>query len=185
MAVIRYEKEDRDFRLSDHFTVGGLWLNNELDHIMVDGALVELLEQFARRFGSTPRFLSKNALYRTPKSNESAGGAEESQHVQGRAADFTIDGVTPLELARYAEVLGAGGIGMYSSGAHIHADVRAGEARWWLRTSGSNTSGFGGVPTVFKRGHRSLSNEMRTTVCRAIEHANSGPFDGVGFRCSG
>ena len=45
--MIRYEKEDRDFRLSDHFTVGGLWLNNELDHIMVDGAPVRQYAPFS------------------------------------------------------------------------------------------------------------------------------------------
>lgn len=46
------------------------------------------------------------------------------------AADITIQGVTPAQIAAYAEVLlpGTGGIGIYKRFTHI--DVRKIKSRW-------------------------------------------------------
>jgi len=40
-----------------------------------------------------------NSAYRSPVYNREAGGAPNSQHLSGRAADIVIDGVTPDEVA--------------------------------------------------------------------------------------
>ena len=64
--------------------------------------------------------------------NKKVGGAKYSQHVQGKAADIVISGVTPYEVAKYAESLGAGGIGLYNSFTHV--DVRPGKSRWDQRS---------------------------------------------------
>ncbi|EDV3146998.1 DUF882 domain-containing protein, partial [Salmonella enterica subsp. enterica] len=47
----------------------------------------------------------------------------------GTAADIHIEGVTPQQIADYAEtILPAGGIGIYPTFTHI--DVRKNRARW-------------------------------------------------------
>ena len=39
--------------------------------------------------------------YRPPEVNRLTGGSRTSAHLQGLAADFTVSGMTPLELARW------------------------------------------------------------------------------------
>jgi uncharacterized protein YcbK (DUF882 family) len=58
------------------------------------------------------------------------GGATYSQHKYGLAADITISGVTPLQVAKYAQTLmpSSGGIGLYKSFTHI--DCRKTKSRW-------------------------------------------------------
>lgn len=46
----------------------------------------------------TPFFISSG--YRPPRLNRLIGGARNSQHVTGQAADFTVAGKTPLEVCR-------------------------------------------------------------------------------------
>jgi zinc D-Ala-D-Ala carboxypeptidase len=69
--------------------------------------------------------------YRCPAHNERVGGARNSQHTQGIAADIVSKKFTPKELADLAEKIPAfvnGGLGVYSR--WIHVDVRNGRARW-------------------------------------------------------
>ena len=71
-----------------------------------------------------------NSAYRTETYNKKVGGATHSQHVLGTAADIVISGVSPLEVAQYAEYLqpNSGGIGVYTSFTHV--DVRTTRSRW-------------------------------------------------------
>lgn len=69
--------------------------------------------------------------YRCLTHNARVGGAKNSQHVRGIAADVWSKTLTPNELAALAEKVPAfanGGIGKYSR--WIHVDVRQGRARW-------------------------------------------------------
>jgi hypothetical protein len=43
--------------------------------------------------------------YRPPWLNALVGGAKHSEHMEGRAADIAIDGMTPLQLAQYIDSL--------------------------------------------------------------------------------
>lgn len=72
-----------------------------------------------------------NSGYRCAKHNKAVGGSPNSQHLLGKAADIRCTGVTPEELARYAEKHGFDGIGLYTWG--IHVDVRGYKARWDYR----------------------------------------------------
>ena len=72
-----------------------------------------------------------NSATRCKVHNKAVGGVPNSQHVQGRAADIRVEGMTPEVLAKKAEqidVFRDGGIGTY--GTFVHVDVRGHRARW-------------------------------------------------------
>jgi uncharacterized protein YcbK (DUF882 family) len=72
--------------------------------------------------------------YRDPSFNKKIGGATQSRHITGQAADLKIEGYTPKQVASIIEKLIAagkmkqGGLGIYST--WIHYDVRGTAARW-------------------------------------------------------
>lgn len=72
--------------------------------------------------------------FRDPSFNKKIGGATQSRHITGQAADLKIEGYTPKQVAAIIEKLIAsgkmkqGGLGIYST--WIHYDVRGTKARW-------------------------------------------------------
>lgn len=71
--------------------------------------------------------------YRCEEWNRLCGGAPESQHTQGLAADIWVRGRTPGQVKKAAEfactAFRLGGIGLYRG--WVHVDMRAnGPARW-------------------------------------------------------
>ena len=72
--------------------------------------------------------------YRNAEFNKKIGGASQSRHITGEAADLKIEGYTPKQVAAIIEKLIAagkmkqGGLGIYST--WIHYDVRGTAARW-------------------------------------------------------
>ena len=94
--------------------------------------LVRALEVIRAEFGKPIRIIS---AYRPLPYNRALGSEDTSQHVQGRAADFQIDGVDPgviyrrvLELHQLGRIE-IGGIGVYDDFNHI--DVRGGAMATW------------------------------------------------------
>lgn len=87
--------------------------------------LCEALEVIRAELGSPIRILSG---YRSPAHNSKVGGAKQSQHMLGTAADIVCDRATPQKayfVARrlYREgKIKIGGAGLYAS--WIHLDVR-------------------------------------------------------------
>ena len=78
--------------------------------------------------------LKINSGYRSPEHNKKIGGASNSYHMKGLAADFTIPGRTPKQISIVLEglindgILKQGGLGVYNS--WIHYDIRGTKARW-------------------------------------------------------
>ena len=72
--------------------------------------------------------------FRDPSFNKKIGGATQSRHITGQAADLKIEGYTPKQVAAIIEKLIAsgkmkqGGLGIYST--WIHYDIRGTKARW-------------------------------------------------------
>lgn len=97
------------------------------DPVFISPELVTVLQNIRNHFGKA---IIINSAYRTPPHNVKEGGVSDSQHLYGIAADIKVSGVTPKEVAAYAETLmpNKGGIGIYSSFTHI--DVRETKSRW-------------------------------------------------------
>lgn len=75
-----------------------------------------------------------NSAYRSPNYNKRIGGKPASKHMLAQAADITVKGKTPKQLASIIERLIAcgkmkqGGLGIYPG--FVHYDVRGTKARW-------------------------------------------------------
>ena len=78
--------------------------------------------------------ISINSGYRSQEYNASIGGAKNSQHIMGRAADIVVKGMSPLAVHTTIELLIEkgdmlqGGLGLYDS--FVHYDIRGTKARW-------------------------------------------------------
>ena len=72
--------------------------------------------------------------YRSPAHNRTVGGAQNSQHMTGKAADFKVYGMAPTAVAAIIERLiregriPQGGLKAYKS--WVHYDIRGERARW-------------------------------------------------------
>ena len=92
-----------------------------------DKKLIKTLETIRDHFG-VPVTVSSGIRCKTHNTN--VGGASQSQHMKGTAADIKVKGISPSEVVKYAESLmpNTGGIGTYNTFTHI--DVRSTKARW-------------------------------------------------------
>jgi uncharacterized protein YcbK (DUF882 family) len=99
----------------------------------VDPALARLLYRVADRFGRHHEIQIISG-FRSPGYNElrtrqSGEVAKESLHIQGKAVDFRVAGVTITALHRYVKSLRAGGVGFYADSQFVHMDT--GPVRSW------------------------------------------------------
>ncbi|MBL8834649.1 MAG: DUF882 domain-containing protein [Alphaproteobacteria bacterium] len=96
-----------------------------------DPQLFDLLSRIQMRIG---RPLSLVSGYRSWATNawlraRSNNVAEHSFHIRGMAADFYVEGVRAAGVARIAQAVGAGGVGLYRGSSFIHVDT--GPRRSW------------------------------------------------------
>lgn len=116
-------------KLSANFKVREFACNDGSDPIFISPELVEVLQKIRDHFGNP---VNINSGFRTASYNKrkDVGGATYSQHLYGTAADIRISGVSPKNIAAYAETLlpNKGGIGIYKD--FVHVDVRDVKSRW-------------------------------------------------------
>ena len=127
-TVKAYSKaKDGNKNLTANFKVREFACKDGSDVIFISDGLVQVLQAIRSHFGKP---VTINSAYRTPAYNKKVGGETYSQHQYGTAADIVVSGVSPAEVAAYAETLliGTGGIGVYSTFTHI--DVRKVKSRW-------------------------------------------------------
>ena len=92
----------------------------------MDPELIDLLENIRSHFGDKP--VTINSGYRCPTHNADIGGATNSQHLYGTAADIVVSGVKPSEVYGWLDPWHEGGLGSYDTFTHV--DVRGSRARW-------------------------------------------------------
>lgn len=112
-------------KYSEHFTKKELACKccGELGPIKIE--LIAALEVL-RRLAGCPLIVTSG--YRCKKHNAEAGGAKDSQHLKGMAADVKAKNLTPLELFALAvQIPAIKGVGLYKNWVHI--DVRKAKKR--------------------------------------------------------
>ena len=140
-------KKDGSKKLSQNFTVSEFACKDGSDKVLIDTALVDVLQKIRTHFGKA---VTINSAYRNAAYNRKVGGVSNSQHVKGTAADICISGVAPAEIAKYAEHImpSKGGIGLYSD--FVHVDVRTNRSRWTNYGTEKGVSGFPGYTEPVK-----------------------------------
>ena len=114
-------------KLSKNFQVSEFACNDGSDVVFVSPELVVILQAIRSHFNKP---VTINSGYRTPEYNKKVGGATQSQHLYGTAADIAVSRVSPKDVAAFAETLlyNRGGIGIYAGFTHI--DTREIKSRW-------------------------------------------------------
>ena len=128
VPVHSYSKaKDGGRKLSQNFQVKEFACNDGSDVIFISPELVTILQAIRSHFNKP---VTINSGYRTPEYNKKVGGATQSQHLYGTAADIAVSGVSPKDVAAFAETLlyNRGGIGIYAGFTHI--DTRETKSRW-------------------------------------------------------
>lgn len=93
--------------------------------------ILDNLARLANRLQVVRDLLGKpviiNSGYRTPAHNQKVGGAPNSMHLQGMAADFVVAGTPAAEVQKFLKNW-TGGMGCYTHFTHL--DIRPSYARW-------------------------------------------------------
>ena len=116
-------------KLSAHFKVREFACGDGSDAVLAAPRLVMVLETIRSHFAAP---VVIHSAYRTPQYNAKVNGAAHSQHCYGMAADISIKGHAPAEVAAYARQLMPdwGGVGVYAKKGFTHIDVREKKSDW-------------------------------------------------------
>ncbi len=120
-------------QLSPHFHAREFRSRDGAEH-PIDPILIEMLETLRADLGGHP--VTVTSGYRSPEHNRRVGGAKNSYHVRGMAADIRVANKTPQQVYDAAVRLFPrhGGIGLYrrnnANGGWVHVDSRPTSARW-------------------------------------------------------
>jgi uncharacterized protein YcbK (DUF882 family) len=115
-------------KVSKNFMLSEFQCKDGSELVKLDENLLDKLQQLRDMVGPVQIV----SAYRTPEYNKKVGGAPKSQHVEGKAADIKVKGMTPLQVAMAAEKVGFTGIGVYThdGNSFTHVDVRASKSYW-------------------------------------------------------
>lgn len=99
----------------------------------IDPAVIDILHSLGRKIALKGPFQIISG-YRSPRTNAmlaslSDGVADNSLHVQGKAIDIRVPGLSPVKLGKAAKGLRAGGVGVYRRSNFVHVD--SGRVRTW------------------------------------------------------
>ena len=127
--LYEYSLHDQStYQISEHFKVREFAQKDfRYDRVIVESELINVLEEIRAHFNK-PVIITSG--YRTPEYNKKIGGAKNSQHTKGKAADIKVSGIPAKEVQKYLKnkYPNKYGIGSYLNFTHI--DVRAKKARW-------------------------------------------------------
>lgn len=103
--------------LSEHFKASEFSCKDGTKEFLYCTELIEMLEKIRNNFNA-PVII--NSGYRTPSWNSKVGGASNSYHCKGMAADIVVKGHNSTEVAKYADsIMEQGGVIRYTNFTHI------------------------------------------------------------------
>lgn len=144
------EHIDVVYRIGDHYLPGAV---AELDHFLRDHRTGDMKDYDIKEFDLLHDLLVKLGRpygeidivcgYRTPWSNNylrehGHGVALHSQHMEAKAIDIRIPGISTAEVRDAALSLHRGGVGYYAQSKFVHVDVgrvRSWQILFWIRPS--------------------------------------------------
>lgn len=129
---------------------------------LINETLIEYLEKIREHFGKP---ITVTSAYRCTTHNKNVGGATGSRHTKGDAADIVVSGVTPREVAKYAESIGIKGIGLYETSADghfVHIDTRETKSFWYGQACAYRST-FGGTVSESNSSSSTTSGSSSTT----------------------
>lgn len=129
VAVKTYSKKtEGEAKVAPNFAVSEFACKDGSDTILLDTMLVVQLQRIRDYFKKPVKI---NSAYRTPAYNASVGGAGESFHTKGQAADIVVSGVSTQRVYYYcANTLNLPGVGRYAAKGFVHIDVGARAKKW-------------------------------------------------------
>ena len=147
MAIRTYQKGSTQ-KLSENFTVKEFCCKGSgcCSTVQIDDKLVKFLQDIRSHF-NVP--VTINSGYRCATHNKRVGGASGSLHTKGQAADISVKGVKPTEVAKYAESIGVLGIGLYETdkdGYFVHIDTRTNKSFWYGQAQAYRSTFGGAIP---------------------------------------
>lgn len=140
---------------------------------VIDEKLVEYVQRIRDHFGKP---ITITSPYRCEVHNRRVGGATKSYHMQGRAADIVVQGVSSREVAKYAESIGILGIGLYETSADgyfTHIDTRTTKSFWYGQNEQPRTT-FGGTPTTTPTAPSAPATKPNT---QSVYHKSSSKYN--------
>ena len=120
----RWEKMN-NIQISKNFKLREFQCKDGSQLVKLDSQLLIKLQKLRDLIGK-PIIIASG--YRTQQYNKKVGGVDDSLHLEGKASDIRINGMSPSQIKRYAEQVGFSGIGIYKS--FLHLDIRKTKARW-------------------------------------------------------
>ena len=151
MSVKSYKKSSTT-ALSENFKVNEFSCHGYgcCSTVKIDTDLVNYLQKIRTHFKKP---VAINSGYRCSKHNKAIGGASQSKHTMGMAADIVIEGVKPKDIAKYAESIGIKGIGLYETerdGYFVHVDTRTTKSFWYGQAEAYRDTFGGSTKTTVK-----------------------------------
>lgn len=130
-------KIDGEKLITKNFKVREFRCRDGADEIFIDLRLVDILQKVRDHFNK-PVVVTSG--YRTENHNKNVGGAKNSYHLLGKAADLFINGVKAEEIAKFLANQNILGIGLYinRSQEFVHVDTRS--LRYWWIQDGSKSA---------------------------------------------
>ncbi len=121
----------------------------------IDPRLVDALQEL-RDLANAP--IRVTSGYRCPEHNRAVGGAKQSRHLRGHAADIVIKSLSVAGMYELAEQVAAfrnGGIGVYPEQGFVHVDIREVRTRW---------GHLGGKYVSFEEAMKTIGGERNATA---------------------
>lgn len=126
-VICYYLPTEGKAKIGRYFKVSEFKCYDGTQQVFVAQKLVKLLDDLRDNIGCA---IYVNSGYRTPSHNKKVGGARNSMHMYGCAADIRPANGELKRLASLAEehLRDSGGIGIYKT--FVHVDIRDRKSRW-------------------------------------------------------